>query len=278
METRIKGSSGKPATISSLKTKQTKGLFSAAMAWTELSPPGSSRMWLRYIREEQLSAWMCLKLAQREGFLHLFIYLLLKRPLLIRCKFSTNACSQYKGTANIFQLHWEGGHSTLRLNFCLVLDVLGIEAVVLGWLFGCLAMGMYLEELYQVQQFQLVSCCAGDQSVIYLVLQVPQEGIMENGSLTLIYLLWDIHPSKKFLIIHNGTTCFHFFASFSYHPSFPPCDNFRTPSSFSLPQAGGEGRGWRRLKDTRFPQVLSEKNTSVTSFVSKGLESEFAPS
>lgn len=50
-------------------------------------------------------------------------------------------------------------------------------------------MGMYLEELYQVQQFQLVSCCAGDQSVIYLVLQVPQEGIMENGSLTLIYLL-----------------------------------------------------------------------------------------
>lgn len=98
----------------------------------ELSPLGPSRMWLRYIREEQLSAWMCLKLAQREGFLHLFIYLLLKRPLLIRCKFSTKASSQYKGAANIFQLHCEGGHSTLCLNFCLVLDILGIEAVAMG--------------------------------------------------------------------------------------------------------------------------------------------------
>lgn len=102
-----------------LKNKTNKGLFSAAVAWTEFSPPGCSRMWLRYIREEQLSAWMCLKLAQREGFLHLFIYLLLKRPLLIRCKFSTKASSQYKGTANIFQLHLEEGHSTLCLNFYL---------------------------------------------------------------------------------------------------------------------------------------------------------------
>lgn len=102
-----------------LKNKTNKSLFSAAVAWTELSPPGCSRMWLRYIREEQLSAWMCLKLAQREGFLHLFIYLLLKRSLLIRCKFSTKASSQYKGTANIFQLHWEEGHSALHLNFYL---------------------------------------------------------------------------------------------------------------------------------------------------------------
>lgn len=88
----------------SLKNKTNKGLFSAAVARTELRPPGPSRMWLRYIREEQLSAWMCLKLAQREGFLHLFIYLLLKRPLLIRCEFSTKASSQYKGTASILQL------------------------------------------------------------------------------------------------------------------------------------------------------------------------------
>lgn len=128
----MKGGSGEPATINPLKNKTNKGLFSAAVARTALSPPGPSRMWLRYIREEQLSAWMCLKLAQREGFLHLFIYLLLKRPLLIRCKFSTKASNQYKGAANIFQLHCEGGHSTLRLNFCLILDVLWIEAVAMG--------------------------------------------------------------------------------------------------------------------------------------------------
>lgn len=38
----------------SLKNKTNKGLFSAAVAWRELSPPGPYRMWLRYIREEQL--------------------------------------------------------------------------------------------------------------------------------------------------------------------------------------------------------------------------------
>lgn len=83
---------------------------------------------------------------------------------------------------------------------------------------------MYLEELYQVQQVQVVSWCAGDQHVIYPVLQVLQEGIMENGSLILMYILSDIHtyphpptptPPKRFLIIHNGITCFHLFAIFS---------------------------------------------------------------
>ena len=67
-------------------------------------------------------------------------------------------------------------------------------------------------------------------------------------------------------------------SAFPYHPSFPPCDNFRTPSPISLPQTGGEGTGWRDLKDTRFQQVFVREKYLSKGFVSKGLESEFTPS
>lgn len=150
----------------SLKNKTNKGLFSAAVARTELSPRGPSRMWLRYIREEQLSAWTCLKLAQREGFLHLFIYLFVKRPLLIRCKFSTKASSHYKGAANIYQLHRGGSPSTLCLNFCLALDALGIEAVkitVILWMSGC--RNIYGRAVLNA------AASSEDQCIIYLVLR-----------------------------------------------------------------------------------------------------------
>lgn len=47
--------------------------------------------------------------------------------------------------------------------------LLRIEAVAKRGLFGDLAAGMYLEELHHVQQVQLVSWCAGDQCVAYLM-------------------------------------------------------------------------------------------------------------
>lgn len=85
-------------------------------------------------------------------------------------------------------------------------------------------------------EFQLVSWCAGGHCDIYLVLQAPQEGIVENGALTLICVLLHIHPTpKSFLLYIMALSAFICLPAFPYQPSFIPSDNFRIPSPISLP-------------------------------------------
>lgn len=85
-------------------------------------------------------------------------------------------------------------------------------------------------------------------------------------------------PPRGFLLYIKALSAFICLPAFPYPPSFHRLITSGLPSTISLPQTGGERRGWRGLKDTRFQQVSSEKNTLVRPSVSKGLESEFGPS
>lgn len=66
---------------------------------------------------------------------------------------------------------------------------------------------------------------------------------MENRAPTLIYLLSDIHPPKRFLIIHNGIICFHLFASFSLPSIFPVITSGLPHQFHSLKLEEKEGGG-----------------------------------